>query len=467
MILEQHYLDCLAQASYLIVDEQTGTAAVVDPRRDVDVYLDRAEALGATIRHVILTHLHADFLAGHLELAERTGAVIYLGAAAEADYEFTALSEGSVLHLGDVRLEVLETPGHTPEGISILVFDESVSTEAPRAVLTGDTLFIGDVGRPDLMASKGVSARELAGMMYDSLRSKLMTLPDDTIVYPGHGAGSACGKNLSSETSSTIGRQKQLNYALQDMSKEAFIDILTADQPPPPAYFPVAAQLNRERHASLPRVVADASQPMSLDETLAAAEDGVQVLDVRAKDSFARRHLAGSISIGLDGKLASWAGSVLDLERPIVIVAEPGTEREAILRLGRIGLDQTVGYLDGGAGAFQDRPECTATTPRIRVDDLAARCADSGAIVLDVRGPGEWDEGHIEGALHVPLAMLAGRLDDIPRDRTLLVCCKSGYRSMTATSLLAREGYYVVDVEGGFDAWVEAGLPVAVRVATT
>lgn len=467
MILEQHYLDCLAQASYLLVDEKTGTAVVVDPRRDIDVYVDRAEELGATIRHILLSHLHADFLAGHLELAERTGATIYLGAAAQADYEFTGLGEGSVLHLGDVRLEILETPGHTPEGISILVFDESVSAEAPHAVLTGDTLFIGDVGRPDLMASKGVTARELAGMMYDSLRGKLMTLPDDTILYPGHGAGSACGKNLSSETSCTIGRQKQLNYALQDMSKDAFIDIVTANQPPAPAYFPVAAQLNRARHATLQEVVADASRPMSLDEVLAAAANGAQVLDVRFKDAFAACHLAGSISIGLDGKLASWAGSVLDLERPIVIVADPGTEGEAFLRLGRIGLDRAIGYLDGGSSAFEGRPDCTETTARIGTADLATRRTEPGAIVLDVRGPGEWEDGHVEGALHVPLSQLGGRLDEIPRDRTLFVHCKTGYRSLAAASLLAGDGRDVVDVEGGFDAWVEAGLPVATESVAT
>lgn len=469
MILEQHYLGCLAQASYLIVDEESGVAAVVDPRRDVELYLERAVSHGARIEHVLLTHFHADFLSGHLELAQCTGATIHMGAPAEPEYEVHCLADGEELRLGpQVRLRALATPGHTPESTSYLVFDADQSDEQPHAVLTGDALFIGDVGRPDLMAPAGISAEEMAGQAYDSLHQKLMCLPDATLLYPGHGAGSACGKNLSSETVSTIGQQRTFNYAVQIPTREAFVASLTAGQPPTPAYFPQTSDLNRTHHPVLGDVLKDSLLPMTLDDVLAARDAGAQLLDVRTKDAFAEGHLAGSVFIGLDGNLASWAGSLLDLGQDIVVIGEPGQEREAATRLGRIGLDRVRGYLEGGAAAFAARPDLTVCVARTSARGAAAELvsADSGAddapVVLDVRFPLEREDAHIAGSLSVSLRELSARLADVPRDRRLLVHCKSGYRSMVASSLLLRAGFdaeHVVDVAGGIDAWIEKCLP--------
>lgn len=462
MILEQHYLACLSQASYLVVDEASGGAAVVDPRRDVEVYLARARDLGATIRHVLLTHFHADFLAGHLELAERTGATIRLGRRARAEYAFEPLGDGDVLALGDVRIEALETPGHTPESVCYLVSDGASPAGTPAALLTGDTLFVGDVGRPDLMASKGVTAAELAGAMYESLRTKLLPLPDATLVYPGHGAGSACGKSLSSETVSTIGEQRRANWALQPMERGAFVARLVADQPSAPAYFPRAAELNRRQRETLGEVLAHALRPMALEEVLAAHATGSQLVDARGQDAFARAHLAGSLNIGLDGRFAEWAGTLLDLERSIVLVADPGREEEAATRLARVGIDRVEGFLEGGAEAFAALPEFVRSVARVTAREAAAGLAGADALlVLDVRTRGEFEAAHVPGARNLPLAELPARIAEVPRERAVLVHCKSGYRSMSALSLLARHGYgRVVDVAGGFDAWLAAGAPV-------
>ncbi len=465
MILEQHYLGCLAQASYLIVDESSGVAAVVDPRRDVKLYLERAALHGARIEHVLLTHFHADFLSGHLELADCTGATIHMGSPAEPEYDVHVLADGEELALGPkVRLRALSTPGHTPESTSYLVFDADQDGEQAHAVFTGDTLFIGDVGRPDLAASAGGSAEEMAGQAYDSLHEKLMTLPDETLLYPGHGAGSPCGKNLSDETVSTIGQQRTFNYALQIPTREEFVASLTAGQTPAPAYFPHTAGLNKTRRPVLGEVLSESLLPMSLDDVLAAQDAGAQLLDVRDKDAFAQGHLAGSVSIGLDGNLASWAGSLLDLATDIVVIGEPGQEREAVTRLGRIGLDRVRGYLEGGAAAFVSRPDLTVRVARTSVEGAAAELvtADSGAapVVLDVRFPGERENAHISGSLAVSLRDLPARLGDVPRDRRLLVHCKTGYRSMAAVRLLLRAGFdpeRVVDVAGGIDTWIEEG----------
>lgn len=460
MILEQFYLECLAHASYLVVDERTGTAAVVDPRRDVDEYLAEAERLGARIEHVLLTHFHADFVAGHLELRER-GARIYLGARARAEYDFTPLADGDVLEFGDVRLTVLETPGHTPEGISIVVFDLAKSDALPHAVFTGDTLFVGDVGRPDLMASVGVSADELAGALYDSLHHKLLALPDETLVYPAHGAGSMCGKNLGEETFSTIGEQRRLNYALQPMTKEQFKAVVTADQPAAPAYFGYDATMNKRERATLDETLAGVLRSLALEELLELRAGGAVVVDTRDADAYARSHLAGSVHIGLGGRFASWAGTLLAPTAKIVLISEPGTETEAAVRLGRIGMDAVTGYLEGGAAALDARPDLVATTARVPVADAAARLAGPNPPrVLDVRTPGEWEAGHIEGSLNVPLQELKDRLAEIPEDVELAVVCKSSYRSSIATSLLEANGITaLVDVAGGMDAWVEGGHP--------
>jgi glyoxylase-like metal-dependent hydrolase (beta-lactamase superfamily II)/rhodanese-related sulfurtransferase len=454
MHLEQIYLGCLSQASYLIVDERTKTAAVVDPRRDIEIYLEKAAQLGATIRHVLLTHFHADFLAGHLELRERTGATIWLGARGQAEYPCEPMRDGGELVLGDVRLAFLETPGHTPESVSIVVYDRVAKASAPVAVLTGDTLFIGDVGRPDLMVAAGMKAEDLAGMLYDSLR-KITALPDATLVYPGHGAGSACGKNLSSETSSTLGQQKRMNYALQPMSKAEFVRLVTAEQPAAPAYFAHDAGLNRSEHATLAGVLATALRPLALDDVLARARAGAQLVDTRHADDFAVEHLRGALNIGLWGRYASWAGTMLDPARAIVLVSEPGKEEESALRLGRIGFDRIEGVLAGGMAAARGRPEVLDHARRHTFDSLArALAAPAPPQVVDVRTDAEWNAGHIEGALHLELNGLEHERARLPHGRELVVVCKGGYRSSIGASLLRRAGFErVSDLTGGMDAW--------------
>jgi len=461
MILKQYYLGCLAHASYMIADENAGCAVVVDPQRDIDQYLDDARAADVEIRHVILTHFHADFVAGHLELRDRAGAVIGLGAKAEADYPFERLTDGSTLPIGRVRLKFLETPGHTPEGISILVFAPG-APDTPHAVLTGDTLFIGDVGRPDLMASIGVTAKELAGMLFRSLREKLLPLPDATLVYPAHGAGSMCGRNLSSETVSTMGEQRRYNYALQEMSEEDFIRIVTADQPEAPSYFGFDADLNRRERPVLDAALDRGLTSLTLEELLRRRNAGAQCVDTRDPADFAGAHLDGAINIGLDGKYATWAGTLLSREHPILIVAAPGRERESALRLGRIGLDHVVGYLAGGMRALEPRPDLVRRIARMTAAALAEmRSGSNPPIVVDVRTPAEHDAKHIDGSINIPLSNLEGRLEDFPKDRQVVIHCASGYRSSIAVSILRRNGYRdVSDLVGGFAAWeAEQGVP--------
>jgi hydroxyacylglutathione hydrolase len=456
MILEQYYLACLAHASYLLADEQGGTAAIVDPQRDVEQYVRDARRLGVRIRHVFLTHFHADFVAGHLELRNREGATIYLGASARAEYEFVPLGDGDAVQLGPgVRLEVLETPGHSPESISILVYDLARDAATPYAVLTGDTLFIGDVGRPDLRASLGWSAEQLGGMLYDSLGEKLLPLPDATLVYPAHGAGSLCGKNLSTDTVSTIGVQRLYNHALQPMSRAQFVGMVTADQPDAPPYFAYDAVLNAKEHPALETTLERELRPLSLDEALELRREGAQLLDTRDPADFEGAHLAGSVNVGLRGSYATWCGTVLDRERPVVIVAEPGRELEAALRLGRIGFDIVAGYLEGGMQALDPRPELVARVERVTAGALTEQLASAQPpLVLDVRTEREWREKRIGDSLNVPLSRLAQRIDGIPSDRPIVVHCASGYRSAIAASLLLRDGFgQVADLVGGMAAW--------------
>lgn len=466
MILKQHYLGCLAHASYLVADEASGTAAVVDPQRDVGQYLADAEAHGLEIRYVFLTHFHADFLAGHLELRDRSRATICLGARGEAEYAFRPMATGDSLELGEgVRLEVLETPGHSPESISILVYDLGGDASRPYAVLTGDTLFVGDVGRPDLRAALGWSAEELGRMLYDSIHERLLPLPDETLVYPAHGAGSLCGKNLSTETVSTIGVQRQYNYALQPLTKEEFVRIVTADQPDSPAYFTYDAILNTKERPTLETALERGLEPLSLAEALARRDGGAQLLDVREPAEFAGAHLAGSVNVGLGGSYATWCGTLLDPARPIVLVAEPGREEEAAMRLGRIGFDTVAGYLAGAMEALETRPELVARTERITAQSLAEQLAGEGEapLVLDVRTEREWRAGHIEGSLNIPLSRLPERLGEVPRDRSVVVHCATDYRSSIAASLLEREGATnVANLVGGMQAWEASRLETAV-----
>lgn len=454
MHLEQLYLACLSQASYLIVDAKTKTAAVVDPRRDVEVYLEKARQHGATIRHVLLTHFHADFLAGHLELRERTGATIHLGARGKAEYPCEPMREGGMLEFGDVRLRFLETPGHTPESVCLVVHDLARDPQRPVAVLTGDTLFVGDVGRPDLMVAAGMKAEDLAGMLYESLK-KLVALPDDTIVYPGHGAGSSCGKNLSSDTSSTIGKQKSLNYALQPMGKAEFVRLVTAEQPKAPPYFAYDAGLNRAERPTLGRVLAQALRPLALEGVLAQVNAGARLIDTRDADAFALEHVRGSLNIGLGGRYASWAGTMLAPTATLVLLTEPGKEEESALRLGRIGFDRVAGFLAGGIEAARARAELLTRFERLTPETLARElAAPEPPLVVDVRTDGEWASGHIDGARHLELDHLEARLAELPEQRELVVVCRGGYRSMIGASLLERAGFTRVrDLRGGMDAW--------------
>jgi hydroxyacylglutathione hydrolase len=458
LLLKQFYLNCLAHASYLVADSTSGAAAVVDPQRDIDQYVAFAEEHGLRIEHVILTHFHADFIAGHLELRDRAGATIYLGAAARAEYAFTPLKDGDRIELGGVRLQALETPGHTAESISIVVHDIAARSAAPHAVLTGDTLFVGDVGRPDLRVALGWSAAELGGMLYDSLRTKLMTLPDASLVYPAHGAGSLCGKALSKETYSTIGEQRRVNYALQPMTKTSFIEIVTADQPDAPAYFTYDAVLNTKERPTL--AAALERGPMTLGQVLALRDVGAQLLDTRDPGDFAAAHLAGSINIGLGGQFATWAGTILSRERPIVIIADPGHEAEAMTRLGRIGFDHVAGYLADGMLGLQERPALTVETERISAQLAADRLASANPpLVVDVRAPNEHASKHIAGSVCVPLNHLVERLTELPAGRPLLVHCAGGYRSSIAVSLLQLNRFSAVsELAGGLGAWEAAGL---------
>jgi hydroxyacylglutathione hydrolase len=463
MILQQFYLKCLAHASYLVGDEKTGIAAVVDPQRDVDQYLAFAADHGLHIRHVFLTHLHADFIAGHLELRDRTGATIYLGQAAKPEYEATALRDGDVIEFGDVRLKVLETPGHTPESVSLLVYDLVVSPSVPHAVLTGDTLFIGDVGRPDLLAAPGWSGADLGAMLYDSLREKLLSLPDSSLVYPAHGAGSLCGKALSNETVSTIGEQRRVNYALQAMDKRAFIDMVTADQPDTPPYFSYDAEMNARERQTLDEALSRELRPLTLDAVLDRQAEGAQLLDTRDPVEFAAAHLRGSVNVGLGGQYATWAGTVLTRAMPVVLIAEPGAEHESAMRLGRIGFDNVVGYLDGGLRSAEPRPDLIASTERLSPEVAAERLASlSPPMLVDLRTSTERGKTSIPGSVHLPLSRLMERIDTLAKDRAIVLHCAGGYRSAIAASVLQRHGFeQVSEMAGGISAWEQARLPVA------
>ncbi len=453
-MLKQYYLGCLSHASYLIADERSKLAAIVDPQRDIEQYERDLSEGGYTLRYVFLTHFHADFLAGHIELRNRAGAEIVMGSRAQAEFDFHAAREGDQFALGEVRLQVLETPGHTPEGISLLVFDPAHSEREPQAVLTGDTLFIGDVGRPDLLASIGVTADELAEMLYHSLE-KLRQLPDATLVYPAHGAGSMCGKSLSQEKVSTIGEQKQFNYALQPMGMEEFRQLVTADQPEAPDYFVYDAVKNRQERADLATTLGQSLRPLTVEEVQELVEQGAQLLDVRDANDFAGAHWSGALNIPLRGKYATWCGTLLRHDRPIVVVADPGSEEEAVMRLGRIGFDNVVGYLGDGMRALETHAERLGKIVRITAAALAEQLKSSQPpLVVDVRAEKEGEAGRIPGSQNVPLSHLRERLGELPEGRPLVVHCEGGYRSAIACSLLAQAGRPdVLDLVGGYKAW--------------
>lgn len=500
MFLKQYYLGCLAHASYLLADESTATAIVVDPQRDIQLYLDDAKKHGFDIRHVFLTHFHADFIAGHLELRDRCNAAIHLGARAHAEYAFTPMKDGDTIELPGMRLQVLETPGHTIESISILVFDLQKNPARPYAVLTGDTLFIGDVGRPDLRASLGWSAHDLGAHLYDSLHNKLLPLPDEVLVYPAHGAGSLCGKNISSDTVSTMGDQRRFNYALKPMAKQEFIRLVTADQPDAPAYFTYDAVLNTRERATLDKTLEQVLHPVELADVLSLRDKGVQILDVREPAEYAAGHLAGSINIGLGGQFATWAGTLLDSAQSIVIIAEPGSngtgnnaaanngigrEQEAAIRLGRIGFDNVKGYLRGGMEALAQRPDLIRPTKRVDVFHAAEELAAASPaatplpnsrleplpdppLILDVRNPSEWKQKHIAGSLNIPLNTLQMRINELPASSRIVIHCAGGYRSSIAASILHQHGYTnFTEIAGGLAAWEAARLPTVTESQLT
>ena len=454
MYFEQFYLGCLAHASYLLASE--GEAVVVDPQRDVEMYLKAAEQHRVTIRHIFESHLHADFVSGHKELAARTGAKIYMGAQAGATLPHVPVRDGFELKFGQASIRVLETPGHTPESICLVVTDHEKSA-APWAVLTGDTLFIGDVGRPDL--SPRHTPAELAGLLYDSLHNQLLTLADTVLVYPAHGAGSLCGKNMRAERSSTIGTERLTNYALQIKSREEFVQQLTSNLPARPEYFLKDAEINRTGAAALADLAPLRSiAPAELKSMLNAGEIA---LDVRPGEEFAAEHVPGSVNIALSGQFASWAGTVLGLSaHPVLIAASDEQVEEARLRLARVGIEVLDGYLAGGVAAWKQAGLPVASISQITAGELDARLKSGQVQVLDVRREPEWDAGHIENAAWWPLDNFRVSPPEIDHDAPIAVHCKSGYRSMIASSLLQRAGFrHVINVIGGFDAWQQAKLP--------
>ncbi|QQS42582.1 MAG: MBL fold metallo-hydrolase [Acidobacteriota bacterium] len=450
MKFKQFYLGCLAHASYYIGSE--GEAAIIDPQRDVDQYIEEAEANGEKIKYIIETHSHADFVSGHIELAERTGAEIIYGQKAATEFPTLKVKDGDELMLGNVRLRFLETPGHTPEGITILA-EDTANKDAPIKMFTGDTLFIGDVGRPDLVGSKGFTAEQMGGMLYDSLHEKILPLPDETEVYPAHGAGSLCGKSLSSETWSSLGKQKKTNYALRPMSKEEFVKIVAADQPEVPAYFPVSASRNLKGSPALE----DLSEPESLSSEEVLGFDGV-VLDVRKNSDYGEGHVPNSINIGLGGQFASWAGTLISIGTPIAIVARDKDEvDEAVMRLARVGIETVEGFI-----LIADFDGEMKSVRHIPVDEVA-KLLGNGIQFVDVRRPAEHANGHAPETINIPLnelMMEVGRLDP---EKPTYVICQSGYRSSTGTSILENAGIKeIYNVAGGTTAWTGSGLETEV-----
>jgi hydroxyacylglutathione hydrolase len=460
MFFKQFYLGCLAHASYLIGSK--GEAAVVDPQRDVDQYIAEAEAQGLKIKYVIETHLHADFVSGHGELAERTGAEIVFGRNAGAAFRYMPVADGDELRVGDVVLRVMETPGHTPESISILVINTAVS-EQPQKVLTGDTLFIGDVGRPDLAGAKGFTSEQMAGMLYDSLHEKLLSLDDSVEVFPAHGAGSMCGRNISKETSSTIGQQRRFNYALAPMSKDEFVQMMTTGIQAAPQYFPRDAEINRAGAPSIGTI----AKPLPLtpaEVKLLSNSEGYLVLDIRSADQFGAGSVPGALNIGLGGQFASWAGTMIAFGAPLIIVAEDEVKvEEAVMRLARVGIESVKGYLQGGMEAWRASGLRESHVRQISVEELNVMLKDRDDLqVIDVRKPVEYSSGHVPGANSFPLGPdLRYVTESLDIERPTAVICAGGYRSSAATSLLAPRGFTeLLNVTGGTGAWVNAGYPV-------
>ncbi|GAB4208883.1 MAG: MBL fold metallo-hydrolase [Bacteroidia bacterium] len=448
--VEQMYTGCLAEAAYYI--ESNGEAAVIDPLREVEPYIQKAKERGTKIKYVFETHFHADFVSGHLDLAKKTGATIVYGPNAEPNFDAYIAKDGEIFKIGDIAIKVLHTPGHTLESTTYLLIDENGKE---RYIFTGDTLFIGDVGRPDLAVKGNLTEKELASLLYDSLRNKIMPLPDDIIVYPGHGAGSACGKNIGKETFDTLGNQKKKNWALQNISKEDFVKEATTGLLPPPQYFPKNAQLNKLGYESIDNVIEREYIPLGVSEFKEKMKSGALVLDTRSPEDFANAHIPGSINIGLDGgPFAVWVGALIeDLKTPLLIVTPEGREKETIIRLARVGYENCLGYLEGGINTWINAGEKITDIHQIDAAEFAKRYKAEKINVIDVRKPTEYERSHLENVPNIPLDFLQKRLSELNKNERYYVHCAGGYRSMIACSILKRNGFEnITDIKGGFSA---------------
>lgn len=459
MKIEQIYTGCLAQGAYFIVSN--GEAAVIDPLREVEPYIQKANKIGAKIKYVFETHFHADFVSGHLDLAEKTGAEIVYGPNANPAFKAHIAADNEEFKLGDNTIKALHTPGHTLESTSYLLFDEN---QKPTALFSGDTLFIGDVGRPDLAQKGDLNMDDLAGMLFESLRTKIMTLPDDIIVYPAHGAGSACGKNMSKETSDTLGNQKRFNYALRaDMTKEEFVAEVTAGLPEPPKYFPENVKMNRDGYESIDDVLERGDQALSAEAFEAKANNtGALILDTRKPEDFSKGFIPNSINIGIQGGFAPWVGALIpDLKQNLLIVTEPGMEEEVVTRLARVGYDHTIGFLNGGFETWVQAGKEVDSVENVSADVFEKVYHEESLEVIDVRKPAEFEAGHIDGAKNLPLDYINDLMAEFPKNKTLYIHCAGGYRSMIAASILKSRGIdHVINIEGGFGAVEKTNVPV-------
>ncbi len=463
MLVEQLYTNCLAQGAYLIASN--GEAAIIDPLRETQPYLDLAKKNNVKIKYILETHFHADFVSGHVDLANKTGAQIVFGPGAHTSYKSISASDGQELTIGDITIKVLHTPGHTPESVCYLLLDEN---KKPHSIYTGDTLFIGDVGRPDLAIKSDLTQQDLAGMLYDSLRNKIMRLPNDVLVYPAHGAGSACGKNMSKETFDTLGHQKEVNYALGNISKEEFIKELTTGILPPPQYFAKNASLNKNGYDAFDVVMKKGNKALSVAEFETFIKQGALVLDVRKPNEFAAAHVPNAWFIGIDGQFAPWVGALIsDLHQQIILVTPQGREEEAVMRLSRVGYDNCVGYLHGGLDAWKNAGKTTEAIKSISAEEFASSYIENGITTLDVRKPGEYEAKHLNKVITKPLDFIADWEGTLDKSKTYHIHCAGGYRSMIAASILQAKGYtHLVDVAGGFASIVKTDLPAEAYAVT-
>lgn len=446
MYVQQIYTGCLAEAAYYI--ESNGEAAIIDPMRETEPYLELLDKRGAKLKYVMETHFHADFVSGHLDLANQTGAKLIFGPTAKPNYSSYIAEDQERLKLGKVEIQVLHTPGHTMESSTYLLIDEK---DKNHAVFTGDTLFIGDVGRPDLAVKSNLTAKDLAGLLYDSLYSKILPLADDVIVYPGHGAGSQCGKNLSSETVSTIGEQRKFNYALQPMNKAQFVEVVTDGIAPPPAYFPENARINREGYQNIDEILKRNLKPLSLGAFKSEIKDGALVLDTRHENFYEQGSLKDSVNIPLNGQYAIWVGSLIPINKPLVLITEPGMEYESVLRLARVGFENVSGYLEGSIDTWKNSGKSVQTVKSVDPEALMDY-VNKGYEILDVRRSTEAETEHVSGAINISLVDLENRMDELEKDATYLVHCAGGYRSMIAASILVNNGFeHIINVREGFD----------------